>query len=117
MGLFGGSKSTSTTQNYTDQNSAVFGDLSHDNTSINGDYNYNPVGLSDDNLKAVLDFAKGNYTTAVTSIQSSAEKPIDSSSEAYNKASSETANFFDSITPVMTIAAVALVGYGILRSR
>lgn len=122
MGLFSSSKSSSTTQNFTDQYSANFGDLSHDNLAVGGDYN--PVGLTDDNLYQVLNFVTSTYDKALTqsdktvsTVQSTAEKAIASSADAYSKASSDTATFFDSITPLLTIGAFALVGYALLKGK
>jgi len=115
MGLFSSSKSSSTTQNFTDQFSANFGDLAHNNIAVGGDYN--PVGLSDDNLYAILDFVSGTYKTTVSNIQTNAEKAIDASADSYQKANSTTTTFFDAVTPALAIAAVAVVALLILRSR
>lgn len=63
MGLFS-SKSSSKqyTTNYNTMTSGTFGDLSHDNTLIGGDYSYNPVGLAGEELSNVLGFAYSTQT-------------------------------------------------------
>lgn len=116
MGLFSSkSSSTSTTYNQSAQSSGTIGDLSSGNTIIGGDYN--PNGLSDDNLAMVLGQNQNLLEKTISTVQNTAEIAINTAASAYADATGTTKNLFEGMKPLAMYAAIALVAYALLKGK
>lgn len=116
MGLFSSKSSSSTTQyTQTQQTSASFGDLAHDNLSSGGDLSIYQEGLSHDNLQLVLGATSSATDSAIKSAQSLAGQAIETTGKAYADAYSgsqnESSRFFDALRPFAVIAGIVAIFY------
>lgn len=135
MGLFSSkSKSiSSTTTNYTDnsrntENVTTLGALAHDNRVLGADATYIEQGLTGDNLNSVLGTVEtlNNSTQSVlsqtfdkmvTGVQSSAEKAIETTAQAYAESDDELRRTIDGLRPIAMYAMFAAIAYFIFRGK
>lgn len=140
MGLFGGSKSvSSTTTNYDDysantENQNAIGDLSSNNTltnitkssTQNVKGNYYEQGITGDNLNSLLGTVETLNTTTQTTltnnfgdmigtVQKTAETAINAANLAYAESDSELRNVLDSLKPFMLYGSIAAIFYFVFK--
>lgn len=108
MGLFGGSKSssTSTTQNYTTTISQSLGDLAKGNIQSGGDVTVN--GFYGEDLENFLDTIGGMANKATSSNSSLAGNSIAEVAKAYQSAYSETTGMLQQLKPVLMVGISVL---------
>lgn len=116
MGIFSSKSSSSTTQlTQTQQTSASFGDLAHDNLSAGGDLSIYNEGLSHDNLQLVLGATSSATDNAIKGAQNLAEQAIETTgkayADAYSGAQNDSSRFFDALRPFAIIAGVVAIIY------
>lgn len=101
MGLFGGSKSnsSSTVTTNTQQTSSSVGDLSSNNQIYNGDYAYQPVGIAGDELFGLLDWAKElvENTTATN------EKALSTTQSYTDRQNNKMTAFIQDLKPILIV--------------
>lgn len=137
MGLFSSKSksSTSTTTQYTDNstdinNAATLGALSHDNVVLgtNSDFAYYEQGLTGENLNSVLGTVQSlhdentsllsqTFDAAVSSVQKSAEKAMDTTAQAYAESDDELRRAIDGIRPIAMYIMFAAITYFIFRNK
>ncbi|MBO6290583.1 MAG: hypothetical protein J6N45_09750 [Alphaproteobacteria bacterium] len=129
MGLFSSKSSSSskTETNYNDSsttttNAAEVGSASSDNRIIGTGGSYIEQGLTGDNLNSVLGYSESLYdksyntlSQTISSVQSSAEKAIQATGDAYAESKNELRNAIDGIRPIAFYAAIAASLYFIFR--
>lgn len=108
MGLFGGSKSTSTTSNYSSTSSLSVGDLAQDNNLVSGDFSQTNYGFYGDDLQSFFDFTTGLVNEATSTSAKSAGDSAKYIATAYQNAYSGNTGFITQLKPVL------LVGVSIL---
>lgn len=111
------SSSTNKTENndYSQSNSqaATVGDLSSNNSIIYGDLV--EQGLVGGNLSTVLDAITGATDRTIFAVQSTTQKAIEATGEAYAESKSELRNFVDAVRPIALYAAIAAAVYYIFK--
>lgn len=124
------SSSNTTTQYYdnsTDTNSAAeLGALSHDNKVVGAGGSYVEQGITGANLDNLLgtinnlhnensSLLSQTFDAAVYSVQSSAEKAMDTTAQAYAESDDELRRAIDGVRPIALYAMFAAIAYFIFR--
>ncbi|MBQ8436767.1 MAG: hypothetical protein IJX20_03860 [Alphaproteobacteria bacterium] len=103
MGLFGGSKSSSTVTNYTTTISQSLGDLANSNIQSAGDVSVN--GMWGEDLQVFLDNMENIVNTATASNSNLAGDSIAAVAKGYQSAYSETTGMIQELKPVLMVGA------------
>lgn len=107
MGLFGGgSKSSSTTTNYTQTTSQTVGDLAKGNIQSAGDVTVN--GFYGEDLENFLNVISGVTDNATSSNSNLAGQSIQQVVQAYQSAYSETTGMLQQLKPVLMVGVSVL---------
>ncbi len=103
MGLFGGSKSSSTVAYHTYNTSQNLGDLSSGNIQSSGDVQIN--GLWGEDMAVFIDAVESMANTATTANSNLAGQSISEVAKSYQSAYSETTGILQQLKPVLMIGA------------
>ena len=108
MGLFGGSKSSSSsnTTNYSYTTSQSLGDLASSNIQSSGDVTVN--GLWGEDMQAFLSSVQDMANKATASNSQVAGQAIQQVAQGYQSAYSETTGILQQLKPVLMLGAAAL---------
>jgi hypothetical protein len=108
MGLFGGSKSTSSTTSYASTSSQSIGDLSTNNNLVSGDFQQSITGFYGDDLQSFFDFTTGLVNEATSTSAKSAGDSAQYIATAYQNAYSGNTGFITHLKPVLLLGVSIL---------